>query len=126
MTVLNPPRLRIRAATPRDLDAMATIMYQAMPLDPQWDYRFPHRRQFPEDNYGCTRRMLQGMLEQDGVYYIQVATFPSPCLKEDEEVPAALAVWQLDQDPDGGYSDLAKGKHPEPRYPWCFLNWIPC
>lgn len=95
MALLSPPHPRVRAAASHDLDAMATIICQAMPLDPQWDYRFPLRKQFPEDNYECTRRMLQSMLYEYGVY-ISVVTIPSPgCLKEEEEVPVGLAVWEL-------------------------------
>lgn len=92
---LSPPHPRVRAATSHDLDAMATIMCQAMPQDPQWDYRFPLRKQFPEDNYESTRRMLQSMLYEYGVG-IDVVTFPSPgFVKEEEEVPVGLAVWEL-------------------------------
>ncbi|KAG6354228.1 hypothetical protein INS49_004832 [Diaporthe citri] len=90
MTRLRAPHLRVRAATAHDLSAMATIVYEAMPSDPQWNYRFPLQKRFPEDNYGCTRQMLKSMLETDGVY-INIVTFPSPCLHEDEEIPAAVS-----------------------------------
>ncbi|KAK7703215.1 hypothetical protein SLS64_009191 [Diaporthe eres] len=92
---------------------MATIVYEAMPLDPQWNYRFPLRKRFPEDNYGCTRLMLKSMFEADGVY-INVVTFPSPCLHEDEEVPAAVAVWEVDISP-GKDDSTQPAKKPECR-----------
>lgn len=102
MALLCEPHLRVRAATAHDLSAMATIVYEAMPSDPQWNYRFPLRKRFPEDNYGCTRQMLKSMFEDDG-FYINVVTFPSPCLHEDEEIPAAVAVWEVDTNPDKDY-----------------------
>ncbi|KAK3398308.1 hypothetical protein B0T20DRAFT_353359 [Sordaria brevicollis] len=34
-----------------------------MPLDPQWDYRFPLRKQFPEDHYKYTRMLFEYFLD---------------------------------------------------------------
>lgn len=90
---------------------MATILYEAMPSDPQWNYRFPLRKRFPEDNYGCTRLMLKSMFEADG-FYINVVTFPSPCLHEDEEIPAAVAVWEVDNNPDKNHPSQPKSQLP--------------
>lgn len=97
MTLENQSGMRLRPATLQDVDSLATIVYEAMPLDPQWNYRYPLRKQFPEDNYGCTRIMMRSMLEDDS-NIVNLVTFPSPSLCEDEEVPAALAVWRISQD----------------------------
>ncbi|KAK3486068.1 uncharacterized protein B0T23DRAFT_408131 [Neurospora hispaniola] len=34
-----------------------------MPLDPQWDYRFPLRKEFPEDHYKYTRMLFKYFLD---------------------------------------------------------------
>ncbi|KAK3491889.1 hypothetical protein B0T13DRAFT_404157 [Neurospora crassa] len=34
-----------------------------MPLDPQWDYRFPLRKEFPEDHYKYTRMLFEYFLD---------------------------------------------------------------
>lgn len=124
MALLRSPRLRVRAATALDLSAMATVMYEAMPLDPQWNYRFPLRKKFPEENYGCTRLMLKSMLEENGVY-ISVVTFPSPCLEEDEEVPAAVAVWEVDFNPEKDYSTQPTRRSPFPLFIIIAIKFYP-
>lgn len=94
MATSHTPHIWVRPARAQDLSAMATILYEAMPLDPQWNYRFPLRMKFPVDNYGCTCQIFSSALQKDGVY-INAVTFPSPCLREDEEVPAAVAIWEV-------------------------------
>ncbi|EGX88205.1 Acyl-CoA N-acyltransferase [Cordyceps militaris CM01] len=103
MTNLHPAYLHIRDALPGDVDALAAIIRYAMPMDPQWDYRFPLRKQYPEDNYGYTRLMMKSFLEAQGVV-VKVVTFPAPGLPEEDEVPAALAVWEVEPDKDKKYS----------------------
>jgi hypothetical protein len=105
MTLISAPgsTLRVRPAIPQDIDSMATIIYEAMPMDPQWDYRFPLRKKYPEDNYAYTRLMMKSMLEEDGVF-TQVVTFPTPGLRVRDEVPAAVAVWEVTFNPDKDYS----------------------
>lgn len=83
--------IRVRPATLRDIDALATIMCEAMPMDRQWDYRYPQRKRFPEDHYGYTRLMMKSRLE-DEVYTVDVATFPSLGLPEEDHVVAGLAI----------------------------------
>lgn len=60
-------------------------------MDPQWDYRYPLRKKFPEDHYGYTRLLIKAILE-DQDCNVDVVTFPSPGLAEGDEVPAGLAV----------------------------------
>ena len=96
-------RPRVRPAKPNDVDSLATIIYEAMPMDPQWDYRFPWRRTYPEDNYAHTCLMMKSIMEEDGVF-TQVVTFPTPCLREEDEIPAAVAVWEMTPGPEKSYS----------------------
>lgn len=83
--------MHIRTATLRDVDALASIMCEAMPLDPQWDYRYSLRKKYPEDLYGYTRLMIKSRIEDDN-NFIDVVTFPSPGIAKEDEVPAALAI----------------------------------
>lgn len=45
------------------MDAITNVILQAMPLDPQWDYRFPWRNEFPEDHYKYTRMLFEYFLD---------------------------------------------------------------
>jgi GNAT superfamily N-acetyltransferase len=85
--------MQLRTATNQDLDDLATIACAAFPADPQWNYRFPHRREFPKDNFKCTRETYKSMLKEDGVV-VNVITID----KDDDHQkhkPIALAVWEL-------------------------------
>ena len=44
----------IRTADPADLDSGVEVVRSATPLDSQWNYRFEHGHQFPEDNMEYT------------------------------------------------------------------------
>lgn len=52
-----------RLGLPADVDAITNVILQAMPLDPQWDYRFPWRHEFPEDHYKYTRMLFELFLD---------------------------------------------------------------
>ena len=86
--------LALRKATTDDLDDLANIACAAFPKDPQWNYRFPHREEFPEDHWNCTRLMYKNLMEKEG-NVINIVTVPS---KEDGKKigrSIALAVWEL-------------------------------
>jgi hypothetical protein len=51
--------VNIRWATPSDVDAVVDVVIQAMPYDPQWDYRFPYRKDFPDDHRKYTRMLYE-------------------------------------------------------------------
>ena len=95
--------LTLRAATADDLDHVADIAWAAFPADPQWDYRFPHRKEYPEDNWRWTRLMYENLMGDGNA--VNVITVPIK--KEDggEVVhrPIAVAVWEL----IGGGVDIA-------------------
>jgi len=104
--------MELRAATVADLDDLATIACRAMPMDPQWNYRFPKREQFPDEHFSCTRAGYATMLEETGVL-INVMTLPVKDQNSGETVkrPIALAVWELEgHDPEQkDYSAIAAG-----------------
>ena len=86
-----------------------------MPMDPQWDYRFPLRKTYPEDNYAHTCLMMKSILEEEGIF-TQVVTIPTPGLREEDEIPAAVAVWEMTPCPEKGYSIPSSEFYPTP--PW--------
>lgn len=55
--------MKPRLGVPADVDAITHVIVNAMPLDPQWDYRFPHRRRYPVDHYKYTRMLIEYFLD---------------------------------------------------------------
>ncbi|KAK1836858.1 hypothetical protein QBC39DRAFT_367062 [Podospora conica] len=53
----------LRPGLPADLDGVTDVIIEAMPDDPQWDYRFPKRLEFPEDHKKYTKMLLQCFLD---------------------------------------------------------------
>lgn len=86
--------MALRVATADDLDDLADITCAAFPMDPQWDYRFPHRKQFPKDNWDCTRFTCQSLLETPG-NIINVITVPTEKDGVTVQQAIAVAVWEL-------------------------------
>src|ERR1700712_5025177 len=84
--------ISIRPASLADLDAMLDIGLAAMPLDPQWNWRFPHRFEFPDDHRKFTRNVYRSFLEnKSGNWAVMLAEVA----EEDSIMPAAFAVWNL-------------------------------
>jgi len=55
--------MKPRLGLPADADSVTAIIVAAMPLDPQWDYRFPYRLKYPEDHYNYTRMLFEYFLD---------------------------------------------------------------
>ncbi len=49
----------IRAAKLDDVDGIVEVVLAAMPHDPQWNYRFVHRSEFPNDHVKFTRLLYE-------------------------------------------------------------------
>ncbi|KAJ4367028.1 hypothetical protein N0V83_007558 [Neocucurbitaria cava] len=94
--------LILRTATAADLDDLANIACAAFPADPQWDYRFPRRKEFPDDTYRCTREGYKSMLEEDGVAINVITTDVHGA-----QQPIALAVWELMFEETSNFLDIA-------------------
>lgn len=77
-----------------DLEVMLDIGLSAMPMDPQWNWRFPHRLQFPEDTRHFTRQKYREFLEnKTGRWQVMVAE-----VKPENDVPpvtVAMAIWDV-------------------------------
>lgn len=94
MSVRSEDVMALRKATVDDLDDLADIACAAFPMDPQWDYRFPRRKEFPEDNWNYTRLAYKNLLETSG-NIINVITVQTEKDGETVHRSIALAVWEL-------------------------------
>ena len=100
--------MSIRKADLSDLDAMVEVALVAMPMDPQWDYRFPHRKHYHEDTLKFTRERFKMFLENEsGEWHVMVADLPS---HENSTVlkVTAFAVWRLPPSGEQVASDAEK------------------
>ncbi len=89
LSIDSPGALVIRLAKPADLDSLTRIAQAGFPDDPEWNYRFPYRREYPDDNWKWTRREYEGYLRQPEKFIVLVATIGTSGSCE----PIALAVW---------------------------------
>jgi hypothetical protein len=85
----------LRAATEADLDDIANVAIAAFPDDPEFDYRFPYRKDYPEDNWKWTRREYQGYLAQPSKYAVLVAVTDVATEKGTISRAIALGVWDV-------------------------------
>jgi hypothetical protein len=96
----------VKVATIDDLDDLTKIAQAGFPDDPEFDYRFPRRRKYPEDNWLWTRKEYEGYLNQPDKYAVLLATLPAnesgeqngdhqqgPDLNRSQPISVALAVW---------------------------------
>jgi hypothetical protein len=88
------PHISIRTATMEDLDVMVEIAVATMPMDPQWNWRFPYRLQFPEDTRRFTRTRYEEFLRDGkGHWLVTLAEY-----KENSHARAqviAMAIWEV-------------------------------
>ena len=89
------PVVSIRRASLADLDAMLDIGLAAMPLDPQWNWRFPHRLDFPEDHRKYTQSIYRDFLENKSGNWVVVLAEIAVQDNPGSVSPAAFAVWNL-------------------------------
>ena len=90
---MEPPRISRRQAGMEDLDSIVDLMLEAMADDALWNYRFPYRKDFPEDHRNGTRLRMQEFLA-GGQWLVNVAEIMS---NDDpkQSRPIAFAVWNL-------------------------------
>ncbi len=56
--------MAFRAANLSDLEEVLETVLSAMPQDPQWHYRFPYRKEYPEEHLKHTRMLFGYLLNQ--------------------------------------------------------------
>jgi ribosomal protein S18 acetylase RimI-like enzyme len=79
----------LRPATPDDLDGILDVIHGSMPYDPEWNYRYAHKEEFPDDHARCTRLIYEWYISPaNDDRLVTVAVSPSGRI-------AATAVWDL-------------------------------
>jgi len=86
--------ISIRRASKLDLDAIVDVVLAAMPMDPQWDWRFPKRKQFPEDTKYFTKLKYAEFLHNIEKWHVMVAEYSSEVQLSTSTI-IAVAVWEV-------------------------------
>ena len=84
----------VRPACEKDLDAITAVCIEGFPLDPQYDYRFRHRLQYPDDHLKYTRMAYDDMLQDEAHYKLMVAEMVGIGDSDQSEI-MSLSVWRL-------------------------------
>ncbi|PQE20516.1 Acyl- N-acyltransferase protein [Rutstroemia sp. NJR-2017a BBW] len=84
---------RIRQAGPRDIDAVTALFIKSLEDDENWDYRFPFRHEYPEDNWRQQKSYVEFMVDEENdnfeVWILEVET------SEGSWQAAALSIWDV-------------------------------
>ncbi|KAK0665619.1 hypothetical protein QBC41DRAFT_11734 [Cercophora samala] len=87
--------MKPRLGVPADIEAVTDVIIRTMPLDPQWDYRFPYRDKFPEDHYRFTRLLFEYFLDpayDDWQVMVVEDSLEPGC---DERRVVSFSVWDV-------------------------------
>ena len=85
----------IRATTLDDLNGIVDVVLVAMPHDPQWDYRFLHKHEFPEDHYKYTRLLFEQFISPaNDDWYVMLAESSTFDTSGPGKI-VAFAVWDV-------------------------------
>ncbi|KAF2746991.1 acyl-CoA N-acyltransferase [Sporormia fimetaria CBS 119925] len=87
--------LHLRPATKDDLDDLTEVARAGFPDDPEFDYRFPYRHEYPGDNYKWIRKEYEEYLDQPEKYAVLVVTAPTLVDSGHCDRVIALAVWDI-------------------------------
>jgi len=86
--------IRVRTAGLADVENVLKVVMEAMPYDPQWNYRFPYRHLFPEDHYKYNRMLYEQFTDPaNDDWRVVVAEATSPDNRQTEIV--ASSVWDV-------------------------------
>ncbi len=90
-----PIAMAIRAANLSDIEGVVEVVLSAMPHDPQWDYRFPYRKEYPKEHLKYTKMLFECFLNQTWDDW-QVMVVEAPSL-EDRNVMkvVSISVWDV-------------------------------
>ncbi|KAK0714706.1 hypothetical protein B0H67DRAFT_220147 [Lasiosphaeris hirsuta] len=88
--------MKPRLGLPSDAEAVTKVIIETMPLDPQWNYRFPLRLKFPDDHYKYTRMLIEYFLDPayDDWLVMVVEDSLDPHSPEDATI-VAFGVWDV-------------------------------
>jgi hypothetical protein len=86
--------ISIRRASRDDLDVIVDVIMAAMPMDPQWNWRFPRWREYPEDTRYFTTLKYDEFLQDVKNWLVMVAEAEDPTRRTKTTV-IAVAVWEI-------------------------------
>ena len=89
--------VRVRFAAPADVDDIVRLVIATMPFDPQWNYRFPYRLDFPKDHYQNTKLLYEHFLNAANADWRVLVVELSSAGDEDEAPTVAQQVTALGQ-----------------------------
>jgi hypothetical protein len=94
-----PEGMRIRQAGIEDLDAFVDIALASLSTDAQWDYRYPHRNDFPEDHRAGLVERWKGFFSSDPTgneYKVYIVDYqPEEAVVMGKHIPIAVSAWRL-------------------------------
>ncbi|KAK3933868.1 hypothetical protein QBC46DRAFT_274929 [Diplogelasinospora grovesii] len=117
---------QIRKGVPSDVDAVTNVMIQAMPGDPQWNWRFPYRPQYPKDHIQFTKLLVGIFLdpkyddwhvmvsEVSGIGIVSFSVWNVSCLTKRKHGPGDIA-----QDPAAKVEELGGNKRRDAHHARC-------
>ncbi|KAL1840238.1 hypothetical protein VTJ49DRAFT_669 [Mycothermus thermophilus] len=112
--------MKPRMGLPGDVDAVTSVIINTMPLDPQWDYRFPYRKQYPEDHWKYTRMLFEYLLDPDYDDWIVMVVEDS--LEQGGPVEVvAFGVWDISYINKRRYGP---GYKPQDRKSLCLVDSV--
>jgi GNAT superfamily N-acetyltransferase len=84
-----------RRATCDDLEGLMNVVLSAMPQDPAWDYRFPYRHNYPEDERKYQTLFFKFMIDPSYEDF-EVRVLEAPRLDDPStSMIVAFAVWDV-------------------------------
>lgn len=86
--------ISIRRASRLDLDVIVDIIMAAMPMDPQWNWRFPRWREYPEDTRYFTMLKYDDFLQDVKNWQVMVAE-AEDATRRTKATVIAVAVWEI-------------------------------
>jgi hypothetical protein len=97
-----PPGMTLRRGNMADLNTLVELGLAAMPMDPQWNYRHPHRAEYPDEHRDGTAERWQRFFKSD--VYGEWAVY----LVDYQEQEDSLPTEQAHQDEQALVGDAAR------------------
>jgi hypothetical protein len=91
---LGTPAVNVRLAKPNEIDAVVDVVIAAMPEDPAWIYRFPYRREYPDDHRRFNRLLFEALINPTyDDWEVVVVEYPKDDISE--AIIVAFAVFNI-------------------------------
>ena len=94
-TAVTSSELSLRLATEEDLDDITQVALEGLADDPELDYWFPRRHDFPADYWKWQRQEFKEYLEQPEKYAVVCVTAPAAPDRKTSGQAVSFAVWDM-------------------------------